>query len=107
MAAWRASGVSNIQALYQGTPEMVIEQVHSAVQAGVRIIGPECAVPLRTPLENLKAITQARGGLRVEDGFRITHAGAERLNETPLLIQKQARIERQGWRDGDAPPATA
>ena len=28
------------------------------------------------------------GGLRVEDGFHITEAGAERLNETPLLIQK-------------------
>ena len=53
-------GVSNIQALYNGTPEIVVEQVHYAVQAGVRIIGPECAVPLRTPLENLKAIARAR-----------------------------------------------
>ncbi len=53
-------GVSNIQALYNGTPEVVIEQAHYAVQAGVRIIGPECAVPLRTPLENLKAIARVR-----------------------------------------------
>ena len=53
-------GVSNIQALYNGTPEIVIEQVHYAMQAGVRIIGPECAVPLRTPLENLKAIARIR-----------------------------------------------
>ncbi|HTP08437.1 MAG TPA: MtaA/CmuA family methyltransferase [Anaerolineae bacterium] len=53
-------GVSNIQALYYGTPELVVEQADKAVQAGVRIIGPECAVPLRTPLENLKAIARVR-----------------------------------------------
>jgi Xaa-Pro aminopeptidase len=28
------------------------------------------------------------GGLRVEDGFHITEVGAERLNQTPLMIQK-------------------
>ena len=56
-------GVSNIQALYQGTPELVIQQARYAVQAGVRIIGPECAVPLKTPLENLKAIARVRDDL--------------------------------------------
>jgi [methyl-Co(III) methanol-specific corrinoid protein]:coenzyme M methyltransferase len=53
-------GVSNIQALYQGTPELVMQQARYAAQAGVRVIGPECAVPLRTPLENLKAIARVR-----------------------------------------------
>ncbi len=51
-------GVSNIQALYNGTPAIVAEQVRYALQAGVRIIGPECAVPLRTPLDNLTEITR-------------------------------------------------
>jgi len=51
--------VNNPEVLYQGTPDDVHHQVRYAVEAGVNIIGPECAIPLATPLENLKAIGQA------------------------------------------------
>ena len=53
--------VNNPEVLYQGTPDDVHKQVRYAVDAGVNIIGPECAVPLSTPLENLKAIAEAAG----------------------------------------------
>ena len=29
------------------------------VESGVHMIGPECAIPLATPMENLKAIVSA------------------------------------------------
>jgi MtaA/CmuA family methyltransferase len=51
--------VNNPQTLYQGTPEKVYKQVRYAIEAGVDIVGPECAIPLATPLENLKAIVSA------------------------------------------------
>jgi MtaA/CmuA family methyltransferase len=51
--------VNNAQALLQGTPEDVYRQARYAIEAGVNIIGPECAIPLSTPLENLKAIVAA------------------------------------------------
>jgi len=51
--------VNNPQVLYQGTPEDVHKQVRYAVAAGINIIGPECAIPLSTPMENLKAIVEA------------------------------------------------
>jgi len=51
--------VNNSQVLYQGTPEDVHKQVRYAVEAGINIIGPECAIPLSTPMENLKAIVAA------------------------------------------------
>jgi [methyl-Co(III) methanol-specific corrinoid protein]:coenzyme M methyltransferase len=51
--------VNNPQVLYQGTPKDVHKQVRYAVEAGINIIGPECAIPLSTPLENLKAIVEA------------------------------------------------
>jgi [methyl-Co(III) methanol-specific corrinoid protein]:coenzyme M methyltransferase len=51
--------VNNPRALLQGTPEDVYEQARYAIEAGVDIIGPECAIPLATPLENLKAIVEA------------------------------------------------
>ena len=51
--------VNNPEVLYQGTPEDVHNQVRYAVAAGVNIIAPECAIPLSTPLENLKAIVAA------------------------------------------------
>lgn len=51
--------INNPQTLYQGTPEDVYKQARYAIEAGVDIIGPECAIPLSTPLENLKAIVSA------------------------------------------------
>jgi len=48
--------VNNPDVLYSGTPEQAEAQARAAVKAGVRIVGPECAVPLRTPIANLKAI---------------------------------------------------
>lgn len=51
--------VNNPQALLQGTPDDVYKQARYAIDSGVAIIGPECAIPLTTPLENLKAIVAA------------------------------------------------
>jgi [methyl-Co(III) methanol-specific corrinoid protein]:coenzyme M methyltransferase len=56
--------INNSQVLYQGTPEEVYRQARYAIEAGVHIIGPECAIPLATPLENLKAIVAA-----AQDGY--------------------------------------
>jgi [methyl-Co(III) methanol-specific corrinoid protein]:coenzyme M methyltransferase len=49
-------GISNYT-LLRGTPEQVARAASDAVQAGIDIVGPECAIPLLTPLENLLAIT--------------------------------------------------
>jgi MtaA/CmuA family methyltransferase len=51
--------LNNPNMLFQGTPEDVYEQARYAIDAGVDIIGPECAVPLATPLANLRAISAA------------------------------------------------
>jgi [methyl-Co(III) methanol-specific corrinoid protein]:coenzyme M methyltransferase len=51
--------VNNSETLFMGTPEDVYKQARYAIEAGVNIIGPECAIPLPTPLENLKAIVSA------------------------------------------------
>jgi MtaA/CmuA family methyltransferase len=51
--------VNNPEVLYRGTPEAAEAQARYAAEAGVRVVGPECAVPLRTPLENLVAIRRA------------------------------------------------
>lgn len=50
--------VNNPEILLNGTPDQVAEQTRYAMEAGVQVIGPECAIPLRTPLENLKAIAR-------------------------------------------------
>jgi MtaA/CmuA family methyltransferase len=57
MSLWGC--VNNPQVLYQGTPEDVYRQTRYAIEAGVHVIGPECALPLATPLSNLKAIVAA------------------------------------------------
>lgn len=49
-------GVSNLL-LLRGTPEEVARQAATAAASGIDIVGPECAIPLGTPIANLKAIT--------------------------------------------------
>jgi [methyl-Co(III) methanol-specific corrinoid protein]:coenzyme M methyltransferase len=56
--------VNNPEVLFMGSPEDVYKQARYAIEAGVNIIAPECAIPLPTPLENLKAIVSA-----AQDGY--------------------------------------
>lgn len=51
--------VNNPEVLLNGTFDQVAERARYAMAAGVQVIGPECAIPLRTPLENLQAIASA------------------------------------------------
>ena len=51
--------IDNANVLFMGTPEDVYKQARYAIDSGVNIIGPECAIPLETPLENLRAISEA------------------------------------------------
>ncbi len=48
-------GISNIKLLTE-TPDVIAADAKEALDAGIDIVGPECAVPLATPLANLKAI---------------------------------------------------
>jgi len=51
-------GAINNTMLLNGSPEDVASAVNAAFRAGIDVIGPECAVPLTTPLRNLKAIAE-------------------------------------------------
>lgn len=50
-----AGGISNYT-LLRGTADDIVKQAQEASKAGINIIGPECAIPLQTPLGNLKAV---------------------------------------------------
>jgi [methyl-Co(III) methanol-specific corrinoid protein]:coenzyme M methyltransferase len=51
--------INNPNTLYAQGPPQVREEVFRALEAGVALIGPECAIPLRTPTQNLKEIPRA------------------------------------------------
>ncbi len=48
-------GISNYR-LLQGTSQEIRAMAQAAATAGIDVVGPECAIPLKTPLANLKAI---------------------------------------------------
>jgi [methyl-Co(III) methanol-specific corrinoid protein]:coenzyme M methyltransferase len=48
-------GISNYT-LLRGTAHEVHDQALAAVGGGINVVGPECAIPLTTPLGNLKAV---------------------------------------------------
>jgi [methyl-Co(III) methanol-specific corrinoid protein]:coenzyme M methyltransferase len=51
--------VNNPTTLYSRSPEEVKEEVRRNLDAGVQMVGPECAIPLQTPIESLLAIREA------------------------------------------------
>jgi len=48
-----AGGTNNTQLLLSGSEEEIIRDIECKISTGVEIIGPECAVPLNTPLKNM------------------------------------------------------
>ena len=62
--------INNPKILLWGTPEDVAAASRSVVDGGVQILSPECAVPLTTPLANLKTLVDVaeEGRSRIEFG---------------------------------------
>jgi MtaA/CmuA family methyltransferase len=61
--------INNPETLFSKGPEVVREEVYRNLDAGVQLVGPECAIPLQTSIENLKEIPRA---------VRDWHAGYDR-----------------------------
>jgi MtaA/CmuA family methyltransferase len=51
-------GTSNFDVVLAGTPERIEVDVREKLAAGVDILGPECAVPLDAPWENLRILAE-------------------------------------------------
>ena len=51
--------INNPRTLLHGTPQDVAGEVEECLRQGIEIIGPECAVPLTAPTENLQAVAAA------------------------------------------------
>jgi [methyl-Co(III) methanol-specific corrinoid protein]:coenzyme M methyltransferase len=54
-----AGNLNNPQTLFAGSPGDVRAEVFRVLDAGVPLVAPECAIPLRTPVENLREIPRA------------------------------------------------
>ena len=51
-------GTSNFDVVREGTPEKIAADVAEKLRCNIDIVGPECAVPLDAPYENLKRIAE-------------------------------------------------
>ena len=56
--------INNPTILLGGTPEMVAEASREVIAGGVQILSPECAVPLTTPIRNLRVLVEVAEELR-------------------------------------------
>jgi [methyl-Co(III) methanol-specific corrinoid protein]:coenzyme M methyltransferase len=59
-------GINNPETLLFGTPDDVKREAIFAAKAGVEILAPECAIPIRTPNKNLKAIVETAMEIEVQ-----------------------------------------
>ena len=51
--------INNPETLFARGPEEVRQEVYSNLDAGIQLVGPECAIPLQTAIENLVEIPKA------------------------------------------------
>jgi len=51
--------INNPETLFSKGPQEVRQAVYKNLDAGVQLVGPECAIPLQTTIENLKEIPKA------------------------------------------------
>ena len=51
--------INNPETLFSKGPEAVRAEVYKNLDAGVPLVGPECAIPLQTAIDNLKEIPRA------------------------------------------------
>ena len=51
--------INNPETLFAKGPEVVRQEVNKNMNASVHLVGPECAIPLQTSIENLKEIPLA------------------------------------------------
>ncbi len=51
--------INNPETLFSKGPDVVREEVYGNLEAGVPLVGPECAIPLQTSIENLREIPLA------------------------------------------------
>jgi [methyl-Co(III) methanol-specific corrinoid protein]:coenzyme M methyltransferase len=51
--------INNPETLFSKGPEEVRREVYRNLEAGVQLVGPECAIPLQTTIENLQEIPRA------------------------------------------------
>ncbi|MBI2504817.1 MAG: MtaA/CmuA family methyltransferase [Candidatus Latescibacteria bacterium] len=51
--------LNNPETLFSKGPAEVRQEVYRNLEAGVELVGPECAIPLQTAIENLKEIPKA------------------------------------------------
>ncbi len=49
-------GTSNLDVIRSGTPESVVADVAEKIECHIDVIGPECAVPLDAPHENMRLL---------------------------------------------------
>lgn len=61
--------INNPELLLSGSVELVHEACRSVIKSGVQILAPECAVPLTTPTENLRALVETAEGYA--EGFSL------------------------------------
>jgi uroporphyrinogen-III decarboxylase len=51
--------INNPTVLFTGNRQQVIDACRLAIDGGVQILSPECAVPLTTPIRNLKLLVES------------------------------------------------
>ncbi|WP_291300413.1 uroporphyrinogen decarboxylase family protein [Desulfosporosinus sp. BICA1-9] len=62
-----SGNINNVETLLYGNPKVIEEDVKRIMAAGVQVIAPECAVPLRVSNTNLQAIVTSVSKLAKEN----------------------------------------
>lgn len=73
--------INNPETLFAAGPEEVAGEVRRNLDAGVPLVGPECAIPLQTALENLKEIPRTVQAWHREQSGETGAAAADEMTD--------------------------
>jgi [methyl-Co(III) methanol-specific corrinoid protein]:coenzyme M methyltransferase len=57
--------INNPEILLQGNPEDISQACHQALDQGILLLAPECAVPLATPIRSLQVLVEVAEARRI------------------------------------------
>jgi methanogenic corrinoid protein MtbC1 len=80
--------INNPRTILEGTPEDVEREAFYALNAGVDILAPECAVPVNGKLANITAVREARD--RYYETGRDEDRGVDLINRSIVAVRKPA-----------------
>ena len=91
--------INNPETLFSKGPAVVRQEVYANLDSGVQLVGPECAIPLQTAIDNLKGDSQ--GGAGLARGARLQELRIWQTRRVDIAMAELADVGKRIYPERD------